>query len=296
MSLRDTFDNYIDNLRKELTESITEIKEIPQLTYEMFEHFDKVKCFKNLYKPDAIKPYLIYSNKNDCEVYSITPAFIQIKFKEDIVSFDKLFNICVGDYPFINIRVLIINALLNKSCIINGCDFYYRNTFPSCFPIREFEIDNECDSIIEDIWCYNIPISDKKSEPITFRFKYLIFDASLQHKYPIKKSTGIVLNLTKINQYVLDVSYIIFNYSIQIDSCSYNKNIKIVIDSKYKLNVIGNYYWIKNIFTSDELYNEKYSFSDVDFILYSDLDEYIDSYYSTDNYLTEFYFIYNLNE
>lgn len=279
----ETLDTYIDSLRTDLDvlSSLYEIK--PKFTLDIISKFDKIKCTKHYGKFDTC---LKFSYPRDY----VEPFIIQIKFKNEIIDLNKLFNISInGDYYY-SLRLLVINSILNNSCIIDGSNLYFINN--NYFPICEY-ISKMSESIIDDIWIYKT--YEDISKIIKIIPKYYIQTLTFSSQsFEFNENIGFIINFEQFDetQIIPSISYIVLEYEFVIQYIDsdivFEKKTRLDILPKYKLNITGNYYWIKNIFRFDELIEKPSSFYNCSVYLYSDLDEEICSFYKINSY-----FVYN---
>jgi len=197
----DSFDTFIDNLRIELGELLI-IKKF-NFTLDILDSYKKDKCLKSYDEKFKILTFNYDNNE---------PFYIQIKFKNDINPFNKLFQIGVGDPP-INIRVIIINSILNNSCIIDGQNLYFKNSSFSLFPITEYNLKNDVDSIVEDIYVYN-QFKINFNNFTQHILPYSICESSSNTTFYINPTINLVFSYIKINDLAPDINYIIFNYKL----------------------------------------------------------------------------------
>jgi hypothetical protein len=229
-----TFDTYIDNLSYELNEINIDNK--IDFTLDMINDCDKIK-FK-LLDYGILRIFLLQNYKYN------NNTVVHIKFKSNIISFDKFNNISINcfsrNYPF---HFLIINSLLNKTCIVDDVNLYIFNTEIIITRIDE----NNIDSIIDEVWIIEANNNMKKIE------NYKINDNIHFYKYISGNRLDLIIRfIKKENISVNEPSYIILK-------CSNNINIKKDIRSKDMMNIMGsNFYWIKNITNSNELINNNY--------------------------------------
>jgi hypothetical protein len=272
----ETLDTYIDSLKTDLDKSsaLREIK--PKFTLDIIPELDKIKCFKNY---DILDKCLYFQYPRD----EVEPFIIQIKFKNEVIDLEKLFNVCVinslDNYHMCSLRLLIINSILNNICIIDGSNLYFINTN---FPLICENINNISESIIDDVWVYK-----NYKTIIIFTPKYYIKSPTFSHhSFVFKKNMGLIINFEQIDEtrIIPSISYIIFEYNFEIRQIEFEKKTRIDILPKYKLNITGNYYWIKNIFQFDELIEKSRIFYNCCFYLYSDLGEEICKFYKINSY------------
>ena len=243
-----TFDTYIDNLRNELNEINIDNK--IDFTLNMINECEKIK-FK-LVDYGSLKIFLLQNYKYN------NNTVIHIKFKSNIISFDKFNNISINcfnrNYPF---HFLIINSLLNKTCIIDDVDLYIFNTEIIITRIDETNLD----SIIDEVWIIEANNNMKQIE------NYKINDNNHFYKYISGDRIDLIIRFIKRENIIVNEHWEKVNTFLQatnepsyiIIKCANNINIKKNLRSKDKLNIMGStFYWIKNITNSNELINNYY--------------------------------------
>ena len=272
-----TLDAYIDSLRDELDE--TTLKSKTNFTLDMISQFKKTKCCRKFMGDHYI--FLPPSYHHD---YYDDPDIVQIKFKSEIISIDKLLNIYLGSSFWISLRIVILESILNKTCIIDGSNLYFINK--NYCEVLENNTEDESLSIIDEVWYYK----SKFYNLTYFKSIYYIKDTKDIYRFTYHPSIGLVINFNQLDEIsvIESVSYIIITYELEIDDEFIKKETRLDMTLKDKINMIGNYYWIKNIFKTHDFIEKIKVFSGCFFSLYSDLDVCIDDYYSGN-----FYFIYN---
>jgi len=283
----ESLDTYIDSLRTELEETTVSHKIKSKFTLDIISKFEKSKCIKYYNLNDKCLEFFCPRDYVDYIDPFIEPFIIQIKFKNEIIDLKKLFNIYVNSDFNISLRYLVISSILNNTCIIDGSNLYFINN--NYFPICEY-ISNIYESIIDDIWIYKT--YKDVSKIIKFTLKYYIKQLNFSYQsYQFDQNIGLIINFDQIDetQLIPSISYIIFEYEFEINDVEFKKNTRFDILSKDKVNINGNYYWIKNIFQFDELITKPRSFYNCSIYLYSDLDECI-----CDSYIINYYFVYKI--
>jgi len=259
----DTLDNYIYNLKNELNQPIIEYQN--KFTLDILEDCDKMKF--NLKNYNIKKVFLFDQTKI---LKNSNYIIINIKFKTDIIPFNKLLNIRLGNNH--RFDFVLINFFLNNSCIIDNNNLYILDNQIQIFNIQE-EYYND---IIDEVWIYK-PRNNNLN--IKFNLNFFVDDDNNYFKYENNKRIDLFMGFIqkeKNNFLVSKPNHVI----IQCNDIKLEKNIS--LNDKIKLMEID-FYWIKNFTKSNEFINNNCYSCYIK--LFNEFNQYINSQYFIFYYL-----------